>query len=359
MNGQMALDSLIQGYVDRGYFPSCTVSVFDREGTLYRKAFGTNDFPGGIRRAADTDTAYDMASCTKIATATGILLLISEGKLSLEDYLPDILPEIRNYPDLFSRTEHTTIRQLLTHTSGILDWYPFYVQKGKDFFEVFESFIGATKVQEGMVYSDMNFMLLGKVLERVKGKDLRACQQDLKSLLGAGRMDYPQAGASFSASDNIAPSCFGNAIEEHMVAERGLIFRQWRSKDRPTIGVNDGNAHYFFDDAAGHAGIIADADAYERLGRLYLTSEDPVLISSMQDVGCGRGLGWQIDPLLYPEGCGHTGFSGTYIYVCRSKGFGVVALANRLAFRVAHGTNTNEFRRALADAVYQQFSNRK
>ena len=54
-----------------------------------------------------------------------------------------------------------------------------------------------------------------------------------------------------------------------------------------------------------------------------------------------------------------TGFSGTYIYVCRSKGFGVVALANRLAFRVAHGTNTNEFRRALADAVYQQFSNRK
>ncbi|MBQ7058416.1 MAG: beta-lactamase family protein [Firmicutes bacterium] len=355
MIGQMSLDSLIQGYVDRGYFPSCVVSVFDREGTLYRKAFGTNDFPGGKRLAADTDTAYDMASCTKIATATGILMLVSEGKLSLDDRLPDILSEIRNYPDLFSRTEHVTLRQLLTHTSGILDWYPFYVQKGRDFFEVFESFIGKTEVMKGMVYSDMNFMLLGKVLERIKEKDLRSCQRDLKAALGARRMDYPEIGQVFSAADHIAPSCFGNAIEEHMVAERGLVFRDWRSKDRPTIGVNDGNAHYFFDDAAGHAGIIADADAYERLGRLYLTSEDPVLKGSMEDVGCGRGLGWQIDPLMYPDGCGHTGFSGTYIYVCRSKGIGAVALANRLAFRLAHGTNTNEFRRALAAAVYQQF----
>ena len=345
------IGGLVQGYVDRGYFPSCVVSVFDKNATLYREAFGTNDLPGGKRQAADTDTAYDMASCTKLATATGILLLVSEGKLSLEDKLPDVLPEIRNCPDLLERTKDVTIYRLLTHTSGILDWYPFYVQKGRDFYEVFESFIGKTKVQEGMVYSDMNFMLLGKVLEKVKGKDLRSCQKDLKALLGARRMDYPPI-----PMENVAPSCFGNAIEEHMVAERGLVFREWRSKDRPTLGVNDGNAHYFFDDAAGHAGIIADADAYERLGRLYLTTDDPVLTGSMKDVGVGRGLGWQIDPLLYPDGCGHTGFSGTWLYVCREKGFGVVALANRLAYRVAHGTNTNEFRRALAAAVYSQFN---
>ena len=343
------LSALCQGYVDRGYFPSCVVSVFDGEKTLYRQAFGGNELPGGKKAAANTDTAYDMASCTKIATSTGILLLIDEGKLELSTKLVQVLPEIKDYPDLYERTKDTTIYQLLTHTSGILDWYPFYTQKGKDFFEVFDSFIGKTKVQEGMVYSDMNFMLLGKVLERLKGKNLKACQEDLKDLLGAKRMDFQPEDWS-----NTAPSCYGNAIEEHMVTERGLIFRGWRSQSRPTIGVNDGNSYYFFDGAACHAGIIADADAYERLGRLYLNTGSPILIRSLERAEANRGLGWQLDEKMYPAGCGHTGFSGSWIYICREKGIGAVALTNRLAFRVAHGTNTNEFRRALAGAIYEQ-----
>ncbi len=343
------LDELCQGYIDRGYFPSCVISIGDREKTLYRKAYGANVLPGGKKQAANTDTAYDMASCTKIATATGILLLMDEGKLSIGTKLSEVLPEITAYPTLNERIGNADMYQLLTHTSGLLDWYPFYTQQGRDFLEVFESFIGSTKIQEKMVYSDMNFMLLGKVLERLKGKNLKACQEDLKALLGAKRMDYCP-----DSFENTAPSCYGNSIEEHMVTERGLIFRNWRSKDRPTLGVNDGNAHYFFGDAAGHAGIIADADAYERLLRLYLNTDSPVLKRSMSEAVDGRGLGWQIDAAMYPGGCGHTGFSGAYIWVCPEKNLTVTALTNRLAFRVAHGTNTNEFRRALARAIWER-----
>ncbi|MCF0135336.1 MAG: beta-lactamase family protein [Lachnospiraceae bacterium] len=345
------LDRITEEYRSKGYFPSAVISVFDDKNTLYRKAYGENLLPDGTISAVDERTAFDMASCTKICTSTQILLLIDEGKLRLEDRITRILPEIKSRKNLYARLRSVTIYQLLTHTSGILDWYPFYTQKGKDFFDVFESFIGNTEIVDGMEYSDMNYMLLGLVIAKVKGKPLDACLEDLRIALGAGRLAYRMEQGQ--DRDNMAPSCYGNSIEERMVAQRGLSFEGWRSKDQPVIGCNDGNTHYFFDDVAGLAGISAEADAYERLCRLYLTTESPLLLRSMTEQEPERGLGWQVGENLYPEGCGHTGFSGPWIYVCRKHNFGVVTLVNRLAYPTEHGTNTGDYRRAIAAAVHE------
>lgn len=349
------IDEITKDFIQKGYFPSAVVSVFNDKETLYRQAYGENVMPDGSIEKADTDTAYDMASCTKIATATQILLLIDEGKLRLEDRIPNILTEIKEYKDLYSRLRSVTIYQLLTHTSGILDWYPFYTQCGKDFYEVFDSFIGSAEIVDGMVYSDMNFMLLGKVVEKINQKPLEECVKDLRDRLGAKRMQYKMEQDPLQCA-NIAPSCWGNAIEERMVAERNLVFNDWRSKDKAVIGCNDGNTHYFFKDVAGLAGISANADAYERLCRLYLTTESPLLIRSLTEQEEGRGLGWQIGETLYPEGAGHTGFSGPWIYVNRKKNFGVVTLVNRLAYPKEHGTNTSDYRRVIAKAVNEILS---
>lgn len=351
MNRFQQIDALCQSYIDRGYFPSATVRVFDENQTLYQTALGRNRMPGGEREAVTIDTVYDMASCTKIATSTQILLLAEEEGLDLLTPLGEILPEVSERSALKERLSGVTLRQLLTHTSGLVDWYPFYVKKGEDFYDIFESFIGDTKVQEGMVYSDINFMLLGKVLEKLRKKDLRACLADLKKRLGAEFMDFgPEA--ALKAGRQIAPSGYGNGIEERMVRERGLMFYDWRSRTEPCLGVNDGNACYYFDDAAGHAGIMADAAAYEKLCQYYVNSDSIHFAASMEPFGdTGRGLGWQIDERLYPQGCGHTGFSGTWIYINKEKRIGAVALTNRLAYPVHHSTNTNEFRRALAKAI--------
>lgn len=346
------IESITMEYIAKGYFPSAVVSVFDDKGTLYRKAFGENILPDGSSRKVDEDTAYDMASCTKIATSTQILLLIDEKKLRLEDRITEILPEIKSRKNLYARLRSVTIYQLLTHTSGILDWYPFYTQKGKDFFDVFDSFIADTEIVDGMVYSDMNFMLLGKVVERVKNKPLEECLMDLKDLLGASRLSYKMEEDAHHA-DNMAPSCYGNSIEERMVADRNLSFCEWRSKEGPIYGCNDGNTHYFFDDVAGLAGISANVDAYERLCRLYLTTSSPLLLRSMQEQEDGRGLGWQMGETLYPDGCGHTGFTGPWIYINREKKYGVVTLVNRLAYPEEHGTNTSDYRRAIAKVVHE------
>lgn len=346
------IDRITEEYIAEKAFPSAVVSIFDREKTLYRAAYGSNLLPDGTLQKVNTDTAYDMASCSKIATATQILDLIDEGKLRLETRIPEILTEIKSRPNLYARLRSVTIYQLLTHTSGVLDWYPFYTQCGRDYFDVFESFIGDTKIVDGMEYSDMNFMLLGMVVSRVRGKSLEDCVKDLRDKLGAKRMQYKlEEEADEALSGNIAPSCWGNDIEEEMVRERNLFFDGWRSQDAPVIGCNDGNAHYFLKDVAGHAGITADADAYERLCRYYLNTDSALLQRAMTEQEDGRGLGFQIDAGLYPGGCGHTGFTGTSIYICREKGIGCVLLTNRLAFDHYHGIQTQPYRRAIAAAV--------
>lgn len=341
------IDQLCEEFIERGAFPSVVVSVYDKEGTLYRKGYGVNDIDGKLY-PVNEDTVYDVASLSKIATTTMLMLLMEEGKLTLDTKIADVLTEIQTRPNLYERVKNVDMYQLLTHSSGILDWYPFYVQAGQDFYDVFESFIGDTEIQQGTVYSDMNFMLLGKVVEKIKGKPLPECLQDLKETLGAKRLEFLPNDLS-----NMAPSSFGNAIEEEMVAERNLVFENWRSKEVPVLGgVNDGNAHYFFDDVAGHAGVFADVDAYERIGRLYMTKDFDVMVRSLTEQEPGRGLGWQIHE-MFPQGAGHTGFTGTSIWVSREKNIGAIAFTNRLYFKDHEGVLTQEFRKRLSHAILE------
>lgn len=348
------VDGICQEFIDKKAFPSVVVSVYNAEGTLYRKAYGANELEGKLV-PVNTETVYDVASLSKIATTTMILLLMDEGKLTLDTKVADVLTEIQSRPNLYQRLKNVNLYQLLTHFSGILDWYPFYVQAGQDFYDVFDSFIGDTEIQQGTVYSDMNFMLLGKVVEKVKGKPLPECLADLKAYLGASRLEYLPKDLS-----NIAPSSYGNPIEEGMVAERGLVFDNWRSKEVPVLGdVNDGNAHYFFGDVAGHAGVFANVDAYERIGRLFMTRDSELMKRSMTEQEDGRGLGWQISPTMFPLGAGHTGFTGTSIWVCREKNIGAIAFTNRLFFKEKSGVATNDFRRALHQAILKAVEEQK
>ena len=105
---------ILRRYRDERYFPSATVRVFDREKTLAVTCAGD----------ADEDSVWDVASLTKIATATQILRLISAGRLGLGDPLENLFEEIKADGYLRKRLEGVTLYHLLTHTSTIVDWYP-------------------------------------------------------------------------------------------------------------------------------------------------------------------------------------------------------------------------------------------
>ncbi len=330
------LDLIINKYIDEGYFPSAVCRVFDDSKTYYNKAFGN----------VNTDTIFDVASLSKIVTTTEILMLINEGKIELHGKINTYLPIINEYKTLKERLRDVTIEQLLTHNSGIIDWYPFYSEEGT-VFDVMDKIIGKYEKFKGTLYSDLNFMLLGEIIKAATGLTLEeSLDKYIKEPLNIKDMCYCPASRA-----NIAPTSYGNIIEEEMCRERNIEFHNWRSHNEACAGeVNDGNAYYFFKGVAGHAGIFADVQAYVDLCRYYMISDNELIKRSMKEQREGRGLGWQISE-YYPYGCGHSGFTGTSLWICREKNIAAVIFTNRLYTR-GETKNINDFRKEIHNCIF-------
>ena len=132
------IDLIVNKYIDEEFFPSAVCQIFDGGKTIYNKAFG----------GVTTDTVFDVASLSKIITSTEILMLISEGKIDLYEKIKKYIPIITEYKVLNERLGDVTIEQLLTHNSGIIDWYPLYVQEGT-VFDAMDKIIGQYEKFEG------------------------------------------------------------------------------------------------------------------------------------------------------------------------------------------------------------------
>ena len=203
------LDGLIKRYMDLNYFPSLVVKAFGAKEIFYEKAFGD----------AKLDTLFDVASLTKIVTSTLVLKFIGEGRFSLQSSLEEVLPAIGAYKNLRDKFGKTSIQELLTHSSGLIDWYPFYTSGG-DFLHILNKIYQKTEKIKGTLYSDLNFMLLGEIIKYTSGKNLDDCLNDyIKEPLAIEDIYYNPRN-----KENIAPSSYGNIIEENMCRERNLIF---------------------------------------------------------------------------------------------------------------------------------------
>ncbi len=332
------LDSIVKRYIDEEYFPSAVVRVFNADNIYYEEAFGD----------VNTNTLFDVASLTKIVTSTIVLSLIDEGKLELDSKIGDILHFLSEYDGFTKRHLNITIKQLLIHNAGLVDWHPIYAETG-NFFKILNKIVKTYDWVEETEYSDINFMLLGEIIKYVTNKDLEQCLEEyIKKPLGIENMYFNPVNKT-----NIAPSSYGNDIEENMCKERNIVFNKWRSKEKELIGeVNDGNSYYFFNGVSGHAGIFADVDAYARIANMYLSTENELFLESMKNQGGDRGLGWQISEEMFPGGCGHTGFTGTSIWICKEKNIGAVMFTNRLMAN-GKGQNTNPFRREMHNYIYK------
>ncbi len=312
---ESTIDSIISKYMGENYFPSAVCKIFSTEKTYYNKAFGN----------VQVDTVYDVASLSKVITSTEILMLIKDGKISLDGKINSYLPIVSEFEVLNERLKGVTIEQLLTHNSGLIDWYPFYSEEGT-VFEVMNKAVGKYEKFSGTLYSDLNFMLLAEIIKSVTELSLEeSLDKYIKQRLNIKNIYYCP-----NHKSNIAPTSYGNGIEEKMCKDRNIEFNNWRSHDKALVGeVNDGNAHYFFNGVSGHAGIFADVNAYADLCLYYMASADELIKSSMKEHREGRGLGWQISE-SFPSGCGHTGFTGTSIYICKDKNIAAVTFTNRL-----------------------------
>jgi CubicO group peptidase (beta-lactamase class C family) len=170
-------DSILQNQVDSNLIPGAVIEIKKDDQVLLKKAFGYAQKYGYYNRLLDhpektaTDYMYDIASLTKIVgTTTSIMLLVDEGKLDVDDAVGKYIPAF-NSPD----KKNITIRNLLTHTSGLDDWYPlFYRAHNKqETFQLIGELPLKYPVGAARHYSDLGFTVLGEIIEKVSWRLVR------------------------------------------------------------------------------------------------------------------------------------------------------------------------------------------
>lgn len=292
-------------------------------------------------RAMRTDTRFDLASVTKVmATTLAIMTLVDRGTVDLDAPVFRYLPEFRGV-----HLDSITVRHLLRHAAGLTPWQPLYYSAAnkREALAAIVRLPLATGVGEARHYSDLGFMLLGYIVERVSGESLDAyTARVLYRPLGLTNTGFTpdRRHGDFAATE------VGNGYEHRMVYDTTFAFpyhgnpaswNGWRT--RVLSGeANDGNAFYAHGGVAGHAGLFSTA------------ADLRVLLTLLLDGGVARGhralRATTIRTFLTPEPFGHylgfmrpsglpadafmhTGFTGTYVLGVPSGQLVVVLLANR------------------------------
>lgn len=339
------LEALLAAALAAGFPPSLSLALVGREG-IELEAWGGCACLAPERVPAGEDTIYDLASLTKVVCSTTLTLQAAEqGRLSLDDPVRALLGD---FP-----VASTTLRHLLTHTSGLVDHRPFFETcQGRAAVErALYAEAAGSRPGAPVCYSDLNFMLVGWCLEACLGQRLDgAFSAGVAAPLSMGRTGFrPLSG------DPGAPAArVGTAATELDGDQRNAPGLVWGE-------VHDGNA-WALGGVAGHAGLFAPRRDLARfvqamldpVGAGLLGEESASLLVSRQaatgdDV---RSLGWRLEPLPWgdwPAGTiWHTGFTGTSLLVSPARGVAVVLLMNGV-----HPVRHPEQQAAVRTAVHR------
>ncbi|MGI8747832.1 MAG: serine hydrolase domain-containing protein [Deinococcus sp.] len=328
--------------LEEATLPAVAAAVVTREGVLRSLSRGTANLETG--EALTPEHAFDLASLTKVlVTLPEVLSLLEGGRLSLQDALSLHLPGAgwavggAGEANLGS----VTIGQLLTHTSGLPAWAPLYT------FPADHRTLMARVLQTPLerppgsacVYSDLGFVVLGELVERLNGRVLDVLARE------RGWVSYhPQ----------------GLAVATERCPWRGRVLQG---------EVHDENASAL-GGVSGHAGAFGTLDDVSRAARAWLrgavsaaTLEVMTRPWSHEAGGTPRGLGWSLaapegfgggfgGDLASPQGFGHTGFTGTSLWVEPLRGYAIVLLSNRVHLTRFGSDEIIHLRRRFANAVH-------
>jgi beta-N-acetylhexosaminidase len=350
--------------------------VFD----LLDQAVADDAFPGGVlavgyqdqltvhpfgKRTRDSKspvvtagTMYDMASVTKVVvTTTSVMKLVEQDRLGLDipvvRYLPEWGVAAKSDPDSSWRAR-VTVRNLMLHDGGLPAHRDFYkLAKGHD--AMVAAVMAEPLIREPgkqVEYSDLGLILVGEIIERLTGKSLdKFAQEEILSPLGmADTMFNPPR----SMRERIAPTELDSDFRKRLV---------WGE-------VHDENA-WAMGGVAGHAGLFSTAGDIARFAQMLLNGgiyshrrllerETIQTFTTRQTIGdSARAIGWDVPTqpssaghFFSEKSFGHTGFTGTSIWIDPDRGIFVILLTNRV-----NPTRANEkirqVRPALHDAVFQ------
>lgn len=320
-----AIRPLVAEAIDRGDLPGCVVAVGRTSGVAFLKAFGSRQLEPAVEEMT-VDTVFDLASLTKpVATATCVMQLVERGKLRLQDKVASLLPGFDQ-----NGKQAITVEQLLVHSAGFIPDNPLedYDHGPTEAWRRINALAPQQEPGGRFVYSDVSFLVLGRIVEKLSGQPLHlVAQQRVFAPLGMQDTGFLPGE---SLLPRIAPT------EKH--DGRFLKGRVHDPRAARLGGV------------AGHAGLFGTAADLSRFARAMLAGGtlDGASILSPAGVaemtrsrnvdGNVRALGWDVRSVysrnrgeLYSESAyGHGGFTGTGLWIDPDQDLFVVFLSNRL-----------------------------
>jgi len=360
-----AASNLFASRIEAGDFPSAVYVVAERGRAVFADALG-DAAREPEKQPATLETIYDLASLTK-PLVTGLLCahLVERGALNIDDRVAEHLPEF-NQGD----KSEVTIKQLLTHTSGLPAWRPIYLL-AKDKADALNAIVEQPlehTIGERVVYSDLGFIVLGFLLQRVSGRSLPELAQH--EIFVPLKLEHTFFNPSAAMRTGVAACETGNAYERDM-CERdfaGQTYAGWRS-GIIWGEVHDGNAH-FLGGAAGHAGLFSNASETLRIANQFIGDLSQLLNADTcklfrqnmtEGLNEARSFAWQLAATkdstaggsLSPDAFGHTGFTGTSCWIDAERQQVFILLTNRTHARQLPFANINAVRREFHTLAVQ------
>ncbi len=353
------IDALVEADIAAKKLPGAVVLVGHKGKIVFRKAYGNRSLVPTVEKMT-VDTIFDVASLTKpIATATSIMILVEQGKLRLNDTVGMYITDIDD-----PQAKRVTIQQLLTHTSGYRPDFDLGEKwTGR------EGMLAALKKEElraapgtRFVYSDIGFIVLGEIVQRIANSPLNAVSKDsIFSKVGARDSGFQTESQIVSLDINKIPFVVKQdywrfAPTENIKGQQNYLGAKFEGDESLGNKILLGQVHdptsYRMGGVAGHAGLFSTADDLARYCQMLLNGGtlDGKRVMSAQTIsrmtapivvsesGDARGLGWDINTSfssnrgdLFPLGSfGHTGFTGTSVWIDRVSQTFVVFLSNRV-----------------------------
>jgi CubicO group peptidase (beta-lactamase class C family) len=358
--------TFLQSRIEAQDFPSAVYLVAEKGEIVLQDALGLAVVePEKIE--AKIDTIYDLASLTKVLV-TGLLCakLIERDELNLSDKISKHLAEFDT-----DENREITIEKFLTHTSGFAAWKPFYLISDSKFqiSNVIASEPLANPVGSKVVYSDLNFITLKNLIEKIFGADLNEIAK--REIFDALNLSYTFYNPSKKLKNRIAASEFGNLYEKNTCVEQGY-FDQNASPPAHAGGsdfreyqiwgeVHDGNC-WFMGGVSGHAGLFSTAEETFKIAQQFLENQTTLLkpetcklfrTNFTKDLNEARSIAFQLaetpestaSKALSKDSFGHLGFTGTSLWIEPETDRIFILLTNRTHARELPFENINSVRR--------------
>jgi CubicO group peptidase (beta-lactamase class C family) len=344
--------SILEKAIAARAFPACSLAITFRGELVAHKALGRFTYDPASPEVT-TASLFDLASLTKVVATTMAMILYERGLLDLEAPLTAIVPEFTNND---SRRREVTLRMLLAHSSGLPAYEKLFLRAKtrEDLLQAAFTTPLAAAPGARAEYSDVGFIILGVVLERLADEALDAfCQREIFGPLGMANTTFNPTRA---LKDSIPPTADDRTFRHRIIQGE----------------VQDENAS-ILGGIAGHAGLFSAAEDLAIFAHAMLNSGHPILRPATVELfsrresapeGTSRALGWdtpsapsQSGKYFSPRSFGHLGYTGTSLWIDAEHQLSITLLTNR-TWPDCQNEAIKQVRPAFCDAVIEALGKR-